>query len=166
MKWSPLVVSLVGFLLLCCHSPRNARTLQGQPSVESLLYDREHVLVLLLDFTANNATIRSAKLIEGTFEPLAEDLSSDDFVSIQYLDSSDKVLFEKIIDHPLVQYAEYADQDGTIHLRQTIKDKGTIMIRSQHLTNVRKIRVGYGRKKSYLKIADLPIEMSQLEGSL
>lgn len=160
MRVGPLITIIVGALLLSCHTTKSARHANEPIGIDPLLYDQEHVLVLLLDFTANEAMIRSARLIEGTFEPLQEELASEDFVSIQYLDADEKVLFEKIIDHPLLYYSEYADDKGTIHLAQRTKEKGSILVRSQHLTSVRLIRIGYGKKKNYRHLTTIPLETS------
>ncbi len=154
---------LVG--LLCCFIFSNCSSTKtlGQDAplehVDEVSFVDDKVLVLFLDMQAAVVFIRGARIIDGYFKPLFEDLRQKESVRIQYLDQTHRVLFEKVLDNPLIQYKEYDDEGKMKRIRVEL-EKGSILLRSKHSTDIKMIRVDYGVDKNYKTIATLPLEVT------
>ncbi len=118
------------------------------------------MLVLLIDLTKSAANLRGAKLVNGFFKPLPPNNAYGESIRIQYIDFQDRILFEKILENPLIQYREY-DEKGEIKRIRTEAEKGSILVRSQHSKLVKAIKIDYGHADSFAHIAKLPIVLGQ-----
>jgi len=89
-----------------CTSTKTFSKQQNQVYNVDFLYDKDQVLILLVDLYPTSAELRNANLVNGDFEPIEQTLLQSESVRVQLLDQNDHVLVEKIFDHPLIQYKE------------------------------------------------------------
>jgi hypothetical protein len=120
-------------------------------------YEDDQVLVLLVDIQPQSATLRKARLVDGDFRPVSELMDQRESIRVQYLDAKDQVLYEKILEHPLIQYKEYSDDQGKLRYVRIEEEKGSLLLRSQYSKAFRSIRIDYGENRSYRKISQLAI---------
>ena len=152
-----LLAILLGFSFTFCNTP-TATQITAEQLSRGVAVDEQRVLILLVDLTSSNAIIRSANLVEGTFQPLKEQFHTDYLVRIRYLDQNNQILFQKFTDSPLAPAWLSQRNDGETSSRNY--EQGSIMIRSQHLPGVRTIQIDYGKKRSWRNLAVLPLEIS------
>ncbi len=146
-------------LLLSCSTSRSAILADDRVYVKDVQFVADKVLVVFLDMESAMAHIRGAKLVDGYFRPLGEDLRQEEIVRIQYLDANNRILMEKVLDNPLIQYKEY-DENGKIKRVRIEEKKGSMLLRSQHSEAIKMIRVEYGSDRTFKTIATLPLEIT------
>ena len=147
------------YFLFSCSSSKSVLQESTREYVDNVQFVDDKVLILFLDMQSSIAEIRGAKLVDGYFKPLAEDLRQRESVRVQYLDAQQRILFEKVLDSPLVQYKEY-DEEGKIMRVRVEVEKGSILLRSQHSEAIKMIRVEYGEENKFRTIATLPLDIS------
>ncbi len=153
-------ITLLITLCISCGTSKDMSRQDPASHNEDFIFVDDKVLVLFIELEDRNANLRGAKIISGSFKPLAEHLSQRESVRIQYLDDQYRVLFEKVLDNPLIQYKEYDDDEGKIHRIRIEGQKGSILLRSQHSESVKLIRVEYGENDTYKTVATLPLVLS------
>ena len=147
-------------LILSCSGSKQIvqQSIENEPvEVE---FQEDKVLVLFLDVAISDAQIRGAKIIDGYFRPLSEDLRQRETLRVQYLNDEGAVLFEKILDNPLIQYKEYSDENGELNRIRIEGEKSSVLLRSQHSEAVKMIRIEYGTNNQFETIATLPLLLS------
>lgn len=148
----------VGLLLnMQCATSSKATKENAQIYTADFKYEKNQVLILLLDISADHASIRNAKLVLGDFKALKDALTQNESVRVQYLNTEDHVLFEKEFDSPLVQYKEYSDEQGNLQRVRVLEATGSMLLRSRYSTSISSIRIDYGEEKVYRKISQLPL---------
>lgn len=144
--------------VFCCTTSQRIEQ-AGHIYANDVQFVDDKVLVIFLDMESTIANIRGAKLVDGYFRPLSTDLRQEEIVRIQYLDHNHHILFEKVLDNPLIQYKEY-DEDGQIKRVRMEEERGSLLLRSQHSEAVKMIRIEYGSEKNFRTIATLPLQIS------
>ena len=147
-----LVLSFLG-----CSTSQKASHNDTQIYSTNFQYEKDQVLVLLVDLKPDAATLRNSKIISGNFKPEAGVTFQSETVRVQYLDDKNQVLYEKILEHPLIQYKEYADEDGVLKYARIEEESGAILLRSQYSRDFKSIKIDYGIDNSYRNISQLPV---------
>lgn len=88
-----------------------------------------------------------------------EPLKQKEAVRIQYLDDNDQVLIEKVLDHPLIQYKEFSDENGQLRYVRVDAERGSLLLRSQYSKAIKSVRIDYGDNNTYRKISQLALVM-------
>lgn len=122
-------------------------------------YEENQTLILLVDLLPDQVHLKRARIIEGNYRPVVEPLTQEEAVRIQYLDDSNQVLLEKVLDHPLIQYREYSDEKGQLQYVRLEAEKGALLLRSQYSKAFKSIRIDYGDQSIYRKISTLALIM-------
>ncbi|NND31373.1 MAG: hypothetical protein HKN76_02195 [Saprospiraceae bacterium] len=156
-KTSSFLIAAFTVLFYTCSSIQKATKDEAQTYSTDFEYEQDRVLILLVDLQPGGARIRNSKLISGNFKPMVDPVLQRETVRVQYLDQLDHVLYEKILEHPLFQYKEYVDEDGTLKYVRVEESNGTLMLRSQYSSNFKSIRIDYGFENRYKTISQLPI---------
>ena len=146
-------------LIFCNCSPSRSLRQDAPVHQNSVQFVDDKVLVLFLDMQATVVELRGAKIVDGFFKPLVEDLRQKESVRIQYLDQEERVLFEKVFDNPLIQYKEYDDEGKMKRIRVEL-EKGSMLLRSKHSTDIKMIKVDYGIDNHFKTISTLPLEVT------
>ncbi len=113
----------------------------------------------MVDLLPDQVHLKRARIIEGNYRPVVEPLTQEEAVRIQYLDDSNQVLLEKVLDHPLIQYREYSDEGGRLQYVRVEAEKGALLLRSQYSKAFKSIRIDYGDQSIYRKISTMALIM-------
>lgn len=150
------MVALLG--TIGCSSTKNFSKHQNQVYNLDFLYDKDQVLILLVDLYPATAELRNANLVQGDFEPMEHTLLQHESVRVQILDQNDHVLVEKLFDHPLIHYKEYDNGSGPKYLRFEEK-KGSLLLKSKYSSEFKSLRIDYGTKGKYKLISQIDLAL-------
>ncbi len=156
LGYLPLYVLIV--VLSACSASKSSKTDSSDLLLEPVSFLKDRVLILQIALTPTTATLRNAKVVEGTFQGLSESLGQPESMRIQYLDLQKRILFEKILQNPLVQYHEY-EEDGQMKRVRTEVQESSVLLRSQHSAQIKYLRIDYGVDNNYAFVELLPLEL-------
>ena len=111
----------------------------------------------MMNLTADHASVHRAKLVEGRYKPFGEKVRQKEMLQIRYLDGLGNMLLTKHMNNPLIQYREYADDEGVLRYVRTEEPEASVLVRSPYSTQMRKIVVRYAVGDDFRNIAVLPI---------
>lgn len=144
---------------LSCSQGRSLTREETQVYSTDFKVENNQTLILLIDLLPDGAHLRRARIIEGNFQPAMEPLKQKEAVRIQYLDDNDQVLIEKVLDHPLIQYKEFSDENGQLRYVRVDAERGSLLLRSQYSKAIKSVRIDYGDNNTYRKISQLALVM-------
>lgn len=160
-KGATSLIILIFALQIACSTAKSKLTQDGQIYNTDFQFEQDQVLVLLVELRPNEASLRTARIVEGNFKPNVEPLLQREAVRVQYLDERDQVLLEKILDHPLIQYKEYSNEKGQLQYIRIEGEKGALLLRTQYSKAIKAIRIDYGEDNAYRLVSQIPLALTE-----